>query len=287
MNRTTKTNNVNSPTFTVFPPREALRNDVEYFRVAKYAGTEGLAIKVCPNGLPGIVFQHSNWQSAIKNIVTNSGRIVRMPTLFIHGQVTELAVMNFKSGPFTTIQAVLKPRALKTLFDIDASTLTNGSMGFNEFAAEALNTQLIESKNIQECMTHLTNFLLARLKPVQSRDTLVEESLHFIHTNINSTSVKDLLQHLHISERQLQKRFMQSVGVSPQFYIRVKRFNEAIRLMDTGQYERLADVAHALHFHDQSHFIRDIKVFSGITPKSISQKVNDFHYDQIGSSYLV
>jgi AraC-like DNA-binding protein len=280
---------VNSPTFTVFPPQEALRNDVEYFRVAEYAGMEGLAIKVCPNGLPGIVFQHSNCQSAIKNIVTNSGRIVRMPTLYIYGQVTELAVMNFKSGPFTTIQAVLKPHALKTLFDIDASTLTNGSMGFNEFAAEDLNTQLIESKNIQECITHLTNFLLARLKPAQPCDTLIEESLRFIHTKINSTSVKvkDLLEHLHISERQLEKKFMQNVGVSPQFYIRVKRFNEAIRLMDTGQYERLGDIAHALHFHDQSHFIRDIKVFSGITPKSISQKVNDFHHDQIGSSYLV
>ncbi|MGF9914018.1 hypothetical protein ABEX47_31630 [Paenibacillus ehimensis] len=48
-----------------------------------------------------------------------------------------------------------------------------------------------------------------------------------------------MLEHLHIPERQFQKRFMQTVGVTPQFYIRVKRFNEAIRLMDTGEYERL------------------------------------------------
>lgn len=82
------------------------------------------------------------------------------------------------------------------------------------------------------------------------------------------------------------KRFVQTVGVTPQFYIRVRRFNESIRLMDTGQYERLSDVAHALNFHDQSHFIRDIKQFSGITPRSIYQKVNEFHHDQIGASYL-
>lgn len=209
---------MSSITFSVLPPVEALKSDVEYFRIAEYKGTDGVAVKVCPNGLPGIVFQHSNGQSAIQSIVTSSGRMVHhFPTLYLYGQITELAVMNFKSGPYTTVQAVLKPHALKTLFGIDASTLTNGSMVPHEFAAEDLNTQLNKA----------------------------------------------------------------------QFYIRVKRFNEAMRLMDTGQYERLSDVAHALNFHDQSHFIRDIKAFSGITPKNISQKVNSFHHDQIGSSYLV
>jgi len=69
-------------------------------------------------------------------------------------------------------------------------------------------------------------------------------------------------------------------------YIRVKRFNEAIRLIKTGQFERLTDVAYALNFYDQSHFIRDIKAFSGMTPKSLSQKVDDFHHDQVGYSYV-
>jgi AraC-type DNA-binding domain-containing proteins len=79
---------------------------------------------------------------------------------------------------------------------------------------------------------------------------------------------------------------MRTVGVTPQFYIRVRRFNESVRLMDTKRYERLGDVAHALNYHDQSHFIRDIKQFSGITPRSISQKVSEFHLDRIGASYL-
>jgi AraC-like DNA-binding protein len=115
----------------------------------------------------------------------------------------------------------------------------------------------------------------------------VEESLRYIHSNISNITVKDLLGQLYISERQFEKKFVQAVGVSPQFYIRVKRFNEAMRLIDSGQFERLSDVAQALNYFDQSHFIRDIKVFSGITPKSISQKIVDFHHDQIGSSYLV
>lgn len=50
---------------------------------------------------------------------------------------------------------------------------------------------------------------------------------------------------------------------------------------DPGKYERLID-----DYYDQSHFIREIRGFSGITPKSISQKANELHYDEIGASYL-
>jgi len=70
-----------------------------------------------------------------------------------------------------------------------------------------------------------------------------------------------------------------------QLYLRVKRFNEAARLMKTGQFETLIDVAYALNFYDQSHFVRDIKAFSGITPKSLSQKEDAFH-GVAGYSYL-
>lgn len=80
---------------------------------------------------------------------------------------------------------------------------------------------------------------------------------------------------------------MKTVGVTPQFYIRVRRFNEAIRLMDTGKFEKLSEIAYALNFYDQSHFIRDFKQFSGITPRGIYQKVEQFFRDQVGASYLV
>ena len=234
------------------------------------------------------MFQHSNGQPAIKSIVTSSGRVVNMPpTLFLYGQVTELSVMNYKSEPYTTVQVVLKPNALKTLLGLDASTLTNGSRGYQEFDAVDLNIQLIKAQSDEEYINLFTNFLLGKLKLFKPRDTIVEESLSYIHLNISDITVKDLLGQLYISERQFEKRFVKAVGVSPQFYIRVKRFNEAMKLIDSGKYDKLSDVAQVLNYFDQSHFIRDIKVFSGITPKGISQKIVDFHHDQIGSSYLV
>jgi AraC-like DNA-binding protein len=194
--------------------------------------------------------------------------------------------MHYKKGSSTTTHVIFKPHALKTLLGINASALTDGWAELHEFSAGDLPAQLLEATNEQERIALLTSFLLARFKQAKTRDTLVEESLRFIHTNSGSIQVKDLLEYLHLSERQFERRFTQTVGLSPHVYIRVKRFNEAIRLIKTRQFERLTDVAYALNFYDQSHFIRDIKAFSGMTPKSLSQKVDDFYHDQAGYSYV-
>jgi AraC-like DNA-binding protein len=86
---------------------------------------------------------------------------------------------------------------------------------------------------------------------------------------VSCVTVKYLFECLNLSERQFEKRFSQTVGLTPQFYIRVKRYNEAVRLMHTRQFENLTDLAHHLNYYDQSHFVRDIKALSGMTPKSL------------------
>jgi len=269
--------------FSTVPSPEILKRDVECFRIIKYTGDEGSSIKVSPNGMPGIVFQHSNGQSAIENI-SMASRIISTPTLFLYGLGTDPSIMNYKKGSYTTLQAIFKPHALNTLLGLNALAL-NGFAELNEFATEDLNLRLMEARNENEQVALLTKFLVAKFEDARTRDTLIEEGLHLIHRNVSSITVKYLLEDLNISERQFERRFSQTVGLSPQSYIRVKRFNEAIRLMKTGQYERLTDIAYTLNFHDQSHFIRDLKAFSGITPKSISQKAQNYH-DLGGFSYL-
>ena len=65
--------------FTILPPPEILKNDVECVRIAEYSGEEALSIKVSPNGLPGIVFHQNNGQAALEHIITHSERRVCPP----------------------------------------------------------------------------------------------------------------------------------------------------------------------------------------------------------------
>ena len=265
---------------------EILQEHVEAIIVANHNGETDMTVNVCLNALPGIVFQHHNGRSPIDTMTTSSGYRVDTPTLFVYGQMTERSIMRYKKEPFTTTTIFLKPHALQTLLGVNASALTDNLVDLCEFSAGDLNMQLLEAKNEQVRLTLLTHFLASKLRQATTSDRLIEESLRIIHNNVGRATVKYLLECLNISERQFEKRFSQTVGLSPQFYIRVKRFTEAIRLMKTGHYERLTDVAHALNFYDQSHFVKDIKAFSGITPRSLFQKVDDFQSDhKIYESY--
>jgi hypothetical protein len=68
--------------FTILPAPEILKNDVECLRIAEYSGKEAVAIKVFPNGVPGIVFHQNNGRSALEQIITHSGRTSCPPPYF-------------------------------------------------------------------------------------------------------------------------------------------------------------------------------------------------------------
>jgi AraC-like DNA-binding protein len=127
-------------------------------------------------------------------------------------------------------------------------------------------------------------FLSAKATHTTTRDELVERALQWAEDHIEDVRLSRLLAELGVSERQLERRFVAAVGVSPKKYLRVRRFNEALRLMKSRRYSTLASIAYALSFADQSHFIRDLKEFSRVTPTSLSERADQFH-EQAGFSY--
>jgi AraC-like DNA-binding protein len=270
----------------VLPAPALLRRDVECLLLYGFHGNQRVTTNVFPKGVPGIVFHDRNGNPAIESIQVQSGRTASPQTLFVYGPIVESSVMNFGEGSYTVIQVVLKPHALRALFGINALTLKDTSAELNEFSSLDINEQLLNVQGAQSQAELLIDFLVSKLKQTNRRDDLVEESLRLIHNQVGTLTVRTLLEQFEISERQCERRFSQTVGVSPYAYIRVKRFNEAIRLMKTRQCTTLTEIAYALNFHDQSHFIRDIKAFTGITPGSLSQRADDFFHNQAGYSYV-
>ena len=258
-----------------------LRDDIASIRLIDYDGDESLAIKILPSGAPGIIFQHMNGHAAIENIPAQPKMTGVSSTLYLYGSGVEPSVMRFKAGSYTAVQITLKPHALNSLLGLNASVLANQMIPLDEISKEKFNEQLLETQNAHQQATLLTNFLAGQLSQMKTRDRLVEKGLQRIDQNIPSATVSSLIQTLNISERQFERRFRQTVGISARSYIRLKRFNAAIQLISSGQYSTLTEIAHALCFHDQSHFIRDVKAFSGFTPKALAQKADDFHCAKI------
>jgi AraC-like DNA-binding protein len=270
----------------VYPAPEVLKDYVEYFWSANRVGEDAAELEITSfvNGASGILFQHHNGNSVFASSAAFAGQESQTETLpraYAYGQLTQPNLILAK-GSYSVTGVIVKPHAWHVLFGLSATELTERRIELNEFSTVNLTERLLNENRQQARIALLSDFLISRLEHIKTADVLVQESLRRIHRNIRSVKVMHVLKHLQISERQFERRFRQAIGLSPYFYIRVIRFQEALKLMQSKQFRRLSEIAFFLNFADQSHFIKDIKEFSGITPKRLAQKVGDFIHQDIG-----
>lgn len=270
-------------TINVYPAPEVLQDYVEYFWSANRVGEDAAELEITSfvNGASGILFQHHNGNSVFASSAGDKSQTETLPSAYAYGQLTQPNLILAK-GSYSVTGVIVKPHAWHVLFGLSATELTERRIELNEFSTENLTERLLNENRQQARIALLTDFLISRREHIKTADLLVQESLRLIHRNIRSVKVMHVLKHLQISERQFERRFRQAIGLSPYFYIRVIRFQEALKLMQAKQFRRLSEIAFFLNFADQSHFIKDIKEFSGITPKRLAQKVGDFIHQDIG-----
>jgi AraC-like DNA-binding protein len=194
--------------------------------------------------------------------------------LFVRGPITQPFHCVAK-GPPTAIGIELKPQALNTLLGIDVAELRDGLVELNAFSTANLNEQLLNAKSQRDQIASLTRLLKAKAGAKRRKDELVTRSLRLMDENIGSLHVRNLLKCLNVSERQLERRFARAVGVPASFYLRVMRFQETVRLMQAGEFDRLTAIAYDLGYTDQSHFIKDVKEFTGSTPSDLSHALDE------------
>jgi len=204
---------------------------------------------------------------------------VRPPRLFVHRQITQVAAMSFR-GPFTTIQVVLKAYALRSLFGVDASTLTKTSTALSQLcpgvgSAADLEKTLVSTENNFERLTLLTRLIQSLKASETNRDEVVEESIALISRDIATISVRLLRKHLGISERQFEKRFTKAVGIAPKLSIRISRTNDVV----ASSY-----LSRQKHLRSQSRFFTIISM-TGLSTLSTELEESQTRRAPIGHSY--
>ena len=69
---------------------------------------------------------------------------------------------------------------------------------------------------------------------------------------------------------------MECAGVCPKMLTRVARFERAIRLKAEYGWTWMK-TAHESEYHDQMHMIRDVREFSGTTPRRVVNEISRDH----------
>ena len=84
---------------------------------------------------------------------------------------------------------------------------------------------------------------------------------------INGMATVSHICHLfNITPRTLERHFRITIGISPKALLHIFRITHAVRLLTENHDCDLTGISYESGYYDQSHFIRDIKEITGITP---------------------
>jgi AraC-like DNA-binding protein len=131
-----------------------------------------------------------------------------------------------------------------------------------ENVRKCLNCDGVE-RIFEQTETLLENYLAkyCQLSPFKFK-TLLLALNHKKELPLEGISVIDRL-----SKREVQRKFKQYIGISPNVYQRIIKLNKIKAQLSNGAFENLTQLALDNGYFDQAHFIRDFKYFMKLTPK--------------------
>ena len=101
-------------------------------------------------------------------------------------------------------------------------------------------------------------------------DERKRQLFRFIFEKDGQINVKELSEKIGWRERQINRYFNQKLGISLKSYCTIVRFQASLPYIKQGKLAPQFD-----HFTDQSHFIKEIKKLSGVSPKELFKNEND------------
>ncbi len=97
-------------------------------------------------------------------------------------------------------------------------------------------------------------------------DSLVAQALVLLDAGADDARVAEVARALGVSERQLERRFLARVGVTPKRLATLRRFERAAARAESAP--SLTAAALEAGYYDQSHFNRDFRRFAGVSPRA-------------------
>lgn len=252
-------------TYGEFAPDPRLADVVECFWTGSgHSGAQPVQHRILPDGCMDIIFDLRPSSDATAFVVGTMSR----PHLFTTQGWTRSLGVRFRPG------------GLRAFVRLDATELVDEEADLQHFWC-ARATELREK--LGELPTRPAVELL-QITLLKSRVYPVDPYIAFCVSQLTRPGervrLRDLERGAGLSERQLERRFASSIGVSPKLFARIARFRTAVRRAENhvGRIDWAA-LAAECGYADQSHLAREFREFSGLSPTAFLARGDGFTDD--------
>lgn len=248
------------PDLRVFRPCEPLRPYVRYYWVLRSA--RAFRTLTFPIGCPQMIF-HRRRPLYIPELE------VSQPRLTLSGQV-DFPSHVASDGDTEMIVVVFKPHTIGMFIDTPPSEFRNEEISGHDIGDKDLGTLasgIFGADDWQPCLHMIEEWLMARLRQGHMSPHLARLS-HAVSILMTtpSVTVRELAAASCLSVRQFARVFGTCIGMPPKEYAMIVRFHKALHMLQATPRQDYSDIVWACGYSDHSHFIREFRRFSGLTP---------------------
>ena len=244
-------------------PRKSLARFIECFWVLDSEGSPapGQPERILPDGCVELIL---NLKAPFREL-KQGGETHVQPLRFLAGQLTR-PILIAPTGAVELIGIRFQP---------------GGTLPFFRFPMHEVNNQVVELTAISHRLERELDTIVAGDQPIDAKVVALEDLLWKRVRDVDEPGLVDLAaeivnrggnisidalsENAGISARQLQRRFLNEVGIGPKLFCRILRFQQVFRAID-GDDPKWAEVAVDCGYYDQAHLIRDFQQFGSQTP---------------------
>lgn len=228
-------------------------------------------LRLFSDGNTGVVF---SLKSKLISDYNNCEIKHYLPNSFLYGQLNSFKDI-YSNNEISLIIVVFQPNGIHQLLGITANEFLDSIIPVEDIfgqKASILQEKLSEENDEVkiELLNHFFKNQIAK-KPV-SNQLIINSSLDFIIANKGYFSVKQLVEYTGYTERHLERKFKECIGLNPKKFGNIIRLHHFLKLLkNKSDNTNLSTICYDAGFSDQSHLIKEFRKHTGISPTEYLQ----------------
>ena len=211
--------------------------------------------------------------------LSSANEFVTGPAALIVGP--QLTRVDIKMGHHhLMIHVGFKPGGLHQLIGVPMHQLIDRSYSASDVLgseADDVLEQLRNTTDWRQLVDVVERFLLKKLSRHKQVEPFDRAMSALILRNGN-LPIDEVAATACLSLKQFERKCKERIGLPPKLFARLIRFSNAYRIRETNPQLSWSSICYESGYFDQMHLIRDFKEFAGVTPKIITNNLNNTPY---------
>jgi AraC-like DNA-binding protein len=249
-------------------PSKELTSYIKHYLFLDNNQTAIQKLRLFSDGNTGLVF---SLKSKLISEISNDEVKKYLPTSFLYGQLHGFKDI-YSENETSLIIVVFQPNGIYQLLGIPATEFQDSIIPVEyvfDYKASVLQEKLHQQNNNELRIELLNHFFRGLINnKLVSNQSIINNSLDFILTNKGNFSVKQLVEYTGYTERHLERKFKECIGLNPKKFGNVIRLHHFLKLLkNKSDATNLTAICYDAGFSDQSHLIKDFRKHTGISPR--------------------